>query len=115
MCILYVDYGSTAVGQICTMWHAYLFGAYANTVKCMYSSASDHIVDCNTSCTYKDKCIDSIMSYYMHTNIHGNLCMTDGDKLPCLSAYICSSIHTYTYICYIKGVTITSIAIEYYY
>ena len=43
---LYVDYSSYAVGRIYATQEAYLFGAYANTVKCMYTSAAGHIPDC---------------------------------------------------------------------
>ena len=42
MCGLYIDYGSSAVQcgrHICSK-------VYANNMKCMYMSASGHIIDC---------------------------------------------------------------------
>ena len=44
---LYVDYSSSAVGCTCSMWQADISEAYANNVKCMYTSAPGHIVDCS--------------------------------------------------------------------
>ena len=44
---LYVDYSSSDMGHIHTVWQAYLFRLYANNVKCVYTSIPGHIVDCS--------------------------------------------------------------------
>ena len=44
---LYLDFSRSAVGHLCTMWQAYFSGAFASDVKCMYSSASGHTIDCS--------------------------------------------------------------------
>ena len=44
---LYVGYYSSAVGYVCVLWQTYLFGAYANNVKCMHISAPGNIVSSN--------------------------------------------------------------------
>ena len=44
---LHIDYNISAVGHIYVKWQAYLFGAYDDNVKFMYTSASGHIIDCS--------------------------------------------------------------------
>ena len=44
---LYVDYSSSTMGHICTLWQAEFFRVYANNMKCMYASTCYHIVDCS--------------------------------------------------------------------
>ena len=44
---LYVEYIRYALGQTYAVCQVYLFRAYANNVKYMYTSISGHIVDSN--------------------------------------------------------------------
>ena len=43
---LYVGYSSGAVVHTCAMWGHICSGTYVNHVKCMYTSAPGHIIDC---------------------------------------------------------------------
>ena len=44
---IYVDCSRSAVGHTCAIWQAYLLGAYSSNVKCMYTGAPGHIIDCS--------------------------------------------------------------------
>ena len=43
---LYVDSSSSAVEHMYIMWQTYLFRAYNNNVKCLYTNALGYTVDC---------------------------------------------------------------------
>ena len=83
-------------GRCISLW------PYANNVKCMCTSDPSHMLISVSSYACKHKCILTSMSSYIHTNIHGVLCMchteiqTDNDA--CLPTYTHTYLHTYIHI-----------------
>ena len=82
-------------------------GAYDNNVKCMYSNAPGHIVDCIEFTACKHKCINSSMSSHLLSYEHTWRPMHDWyrhiDKYSYLLATIHSYIQTYTYVTGAQG------------
>ena len=61
----YLEYSSSVVKHVCTIWKAYLFRMYASNVKYMFNSVPGYIVDCSevTWGIYAD-----IVVWYLHIN-----------------------------------------------